>query len=295
MIPTLSSHSTVEDISSACSEWGAFYFPFVVSTPCNVGQVFEYTHPSPKISGGFKRGYLGYGMESGSTLIEAKEGFSFGMSVKDPLNKLQGENVWPIGFPPESQASLLGLFSDLCNISLEILDMLSLSLGKDEHFLRNYCSRGDSISICRLFNYLSIDEALQKFPGCPNYAGSSEHTDWGFITVIIVQDGQSGLELKKNNQWIPVKGKAGHVIVNLGDYLSGLTRNRYHSPVHRVVLSDQKRLSTVFFYYPDYESKIPFLVDDNAEWNSSPRPQISESSFGDLLYEKWNAVSRHGY
>jgi isopenicillin N synthase-like dioxygenase len=294
MLPTLSSQSSSQEIRDACSEWGAFYFPFP-DQALNVGQIFEYSHPAPIINGGFKRGYLGYGMESGSALFEAKEGFSFGLPVKHPANKLEGDNIWPSDFPMVRRAEFLALFSDLCKCSLEIIDILSLSLGKEKNFLRSYCSSGDSISICRLFNYLSLGEARSKFPGHQNYAGSSEHTDWGFITIIIVQDEQSGLEIRKNDQWVPIRGKKGYVIVNIGDYLSGLTRNRYHSPVHRVVLSDQKRLSTVFFYYPDYEAKIPLLVEDEPKWVSNTQKSEWDSSFGDLLYEKWNAVSRNGY
>jgi isopenicillin N synthase-like dioxygenase len=291
MLPVITPDSSEKEIQSACSEWGAFYFPFKSDHSSIVSKVFEHEHPAPILRGGLKRGYLGYGMESGSDLFEAKQGFSFGMPIDQPCNKLQGQNVWPLDFTQDLKQSCLELFADLCESSLLILKSISLSLGKDKDYLGQYCSKGDSISICRIFNYLSMEEALNRFPGHSKYAGSSEHTDWGFITLIIAQDNQFGLEIFKNNQWIPICGKNDFVIVNIGDYLSSLTRGMYHSPLHRVVLDDdEERTSTVFFFYPDYSSKIPILVQ---EWES--QGVISENCFGDLLYEKWDAVSRNGY
>ncbi len=52
----------------------------------------------PARSGGFTRGYLPLGAESGSTRLECKEAFSYGLDWNpDPqeANALQGPNEWP--------------------------------------------------------------------------------------------------------------------------------------------------------------------------------------------------------
>ncbi|CAN0478998.1 unnamed protein product, partial [Ectocarpus sp. 8 AP-2014] len=52
----------------------------------------------PAKKGGFTRGYIGFGGESGSHLRECKEAFSYGYpwpNDQAPNNALQGPNIWP--------------------------------------------------------------------------------------------------------------------------------------------------------------------------------------------------------
>ncbi|CAM9955610.1 unnamed protein product, partial [Ectocarpus sp. 13 AM-2016] len=51
----------------------------------------------PAKKGGFTRGYIGFGGESGSHLRECKEAFSYGYpwpNDQPPNNALQGPNIW---------------------------------------------------------------------------------------------------------------------------------------------------------------------------------------------------------
>lgn len=62
--------------------------------------------------------------------------------------------------------------------------------------------------------------------------GSSPHTDWGLLTVIL-HDGVGGLQFYHNQEWKDIPIVEGGLVVNGGDYLHMLSKGRYHSPIHR--------------------------------------------------------------
>eukprot|EP00808_Paulinella_micropora_P026886 g15629.t1 len=292
--------------------------------------------------GGFTRGYIGIGAESGGASFEVKEGFSYGYDWGEtpPKNGLQGPNVFPDPSLLSAgwAASLHLHFRSMVEVSELICRALSLSLHLDENSLSSYCRDGATISLMRLFRYLpysTVPQAVGK-----NVIGSSPHTDWGFLTLIC-QD-QPGLELcleeaSSDSQRVPTASwhripvLPGTILVNLGDYLSLLTSGRYISPLHRVVNLQQERLSTVFFYYPDYDSKIPLLGEQQhstvgadvgsatslqtrdvsgrislfAQQRTSGAEQVSDDtttatamlagSFGDYIKEKWDQARRNAH
>jgi isopenicillin N synthase-like dioxygenase len=103
--------------------------------------------------------------------------------------------------------------------------------------------------------------------------GISEHTDWGFITLLCTTE--TGLQVKINNEWIDVPVIPNHFIVNIGDMLEILTNGIYKSTEHRVLI-EKKKYSVVFFYEPslDYVVK-PYMGDE-----------YEPIKFSDYVYEK---------
>jgi len=90
--------------------------------------------------------------------------------------------------------------------------------------------------------------------------GSSPHTDWGWITLIMQQEDVTGLELWHDEEWHPIPPVRGSLLVNIGDYVSLLTGGRFKSPLHRVTTSNKERTSFTFFFYPSYDAEIPMTV-----------------------------------
>ena len=115
------------------------------------------------------------------------------------------------------------------SVSTLITRALSLAVGKDENYLPSFCKNGDTISLMRVFHY---DEKLIETDDddVRERIGSSPHTDWGFLTVILQQE--SGLQLRYNEEWRDVPPREDALLVNLGDYLSLLTRGKFISPLH---------------------------------------------------------------
>jgi isopenicillin N synthase-like dioxygenase len=252
---------------------------------------------------GIARGYIGMGEESGSDALEVKEAFSYGCkwpSDKPLQNTLQGINLWPAlnNLPIGWNTSMEDFYSKMIDVAETLTRAFSLSYANDENYLGNYCIGGDTISMMRLFHYFPYHKANENFPDQQNRIGSSAHTDWGFLTLILQEHHVTGLELFHNNEWIEVPSMEGALTVNCGDYFSMLTNGEYISPLHRVVSSGKERMSAVLFYYPAYDAKIPTLAKqkyslfENQDVSQEAVTDISTMSFGEFIEEKWKQVRR---
>lgn len=246
----------------------------------------------PIQSGGFTRGYVGIGNESGSHLHECKEAFSYGYNwdpSKEPTNPLQGNNVFPdltkVENSEEWVQQLNSFYQSMIDLSKTIVRILSLSLGKEETYFDSFCEEGDTISLMRFFHYFPY-QRRDKVDNV-EWIGSSAHTDWGFLTLLL-QDNLGGLQINdpRTKEWIDVEYVEGTVLVNGGDYMSMLTQREYRSPLHRVVnkTEDKERYSIVLFYYPSYDSKI----------QNEDEPEIHNVKYGDYLKKKWDSVYKEG-
>jgi isopenicillin N synthase-like dioxygenase len=246
-------------IKAACTDHGFFYVAgHGVSTEAQ-NEAFsasasffdmpnEDKRAIPFSSGGFTRGYIGMGEESGSDRLEVKEAFSYGYEWREDNkergtegNPMQGPNRWPspISFPSSHRESLNGYYKEACRVSHAVTKGLALALGEKEEFLDKFCENGDSISLMRLFKYYPYSHgdavAASLSPGDEmkerERTGSSPHTDWGFLTLIMQQGDVTGLELWHKEAWHPVPPIPGTLLVNIGDYISLLTKGSFKSPV----------------------------------------------------------------
>ncbi len=302
-----------EKINDACIKYGVFLLKnHGINNKLMLSKMAEFfTLPQDvkdSISitpGGFTRGYIGMGKESGSDALEVKEAFSYGYAwPKDekPKNNMQGENVWPDKnlLSSEWQSSMQQLFESMCNIANALTRAFSISYGKTENYLGEYCKNGNSISLMRLFHYFPYQKADKEFPLNNNRIGSSPHTDWGFLTLILQQEDCTGLQLNLDNEWHDLAPVPETLIVNCGDYFSLLTGGNYISPLHRVVSEGKERLSSVLFFYPDYDAKIPLLDGQSYSLFQDQKKGATEKdlhidtnlSFGEFISEKWSQVQR---
>ena len=275
--------------------------------------------PSRK-DNGFIRGYIGVGGESGSpTLFEAKETFSFGFEWGDApppptlRNGLVGPNLWPsesaTGLGAPWKKPLLDLFERKVAVSKAVTRALALALGRDEHSLLEMCEQGDIISIMRCFRYLPLPNACEAEGGrSQQIIGSSPHTDWGWLTVILQEPGVTALQVMHGGEWHDVAPKPGALLVNVGDYVSLMTSSRFISPLHRVVIDGHReRHSFVFFFYPSFDSSIPAMpppTDKSRQSNYSLlKSQVKDGepggspgsrvgTFGEFITMKWAEVQR---
>lgn len=108
---------------------------------------------------------------------------------------------------------------------------------------------------------------LNYYPLCPTPApahaptvptegrlGISHHSDAGAVTVLL-QDGQSGLQVQRDGRWHLVESARGDLIVNIGDVVQVWSNDRYLAPQHRVLASSSDvRFSAPFFLNPSYDS-----------------------------------------
>lgn len=240
------------------------------------------------------RGYIPSGGESGSALLrEAKEGFSFGhpMGVE--------ENRWPASLA--SRPALERAYGDLCRAARTVVTTLSTRIDR----LAGCCGQdADQTSLVRLFHYLPAIE--------DKVVGSSPHTDWGMLTLVISDDAHRatpGLEIWHRGAWRGVRVPPDAVVLNAGDYLSLVSGGAARSPRHRVVspTPPDHRFSLVFFYYPDSKAKIPApafppatddlsLLDCQVAATENEPPPCANAdvglTFGEYIARKWREVAR---
>ncbi|GMF39430.1 unnamed protein product [Phytophthora fragariaefolia] len=270
---------------------------------------------------GFTRGYIGVGKESGSAeRVEVKEAFSYGYEWPENkssfANGLQGPNVWPKAedWPLSSRQVLNEFYQKMTAASRAVARSLSESLYGSAAFLDDYCHEGETISLMRMFHYFPYERYASLMGGKDSlpdnfqeFIGSSPHTDWGFLTLIL-QDPVGGLQVFHNDKWVDVPYVPGTLVANAGDYLSLLTAGKCLSPVHRVVADKRERYSLVFFYYPDFDAVIPSVSDvkdlriggdarttsDNKPFNNLLDGTVRkiDGCFGEYILDKWAGVQR---
>ncbi|CAM9480375.1 unnamed protein product [Ascophyllum nodosum] len=230
----------------------------------------------PVKKGGFTRGYVPFGGESGSQRLECKEAFSFGypwQEDKPPTNALQGPNIWPDSndLAPEWREDWISFFRLMVSVHEAVTRGLAMSadLGLEE--LPSLCCGGETISVSRLMHYFPYSNDPDGGDGDPNTLGSSAvekigsspHTDWGLSTTIM-QDGAGGLQFldQATQRWIDVPCDDEDALVFLcGDYMSLLSKGRTKSPVHQVVTTGVERTSFSLFYYPSFDAALPVEAD----------------------------------
>eukprot|EP00288_Rhodomonas_lens_P017318 CAMPEP_0177711906 /NCGR_PEP_ID=MMETSP0484_2-20121128/12112_1 /TAXON_ID=354590 /ORGANISM="Rhodomonas lens, Strain RHODO" /LENGTH=387 /DNA_ID=CAMNT_0019223673 /DNA_START=358 /DNA_END=1522 /DNA_ORIENTATION=+ len=309
-----------EEVRAACEEHGMFYvkghgIPDELQAAAFKASQDFFSLPSevkealPCVTGGFTRGYIGVGKESGSDRHELKEAFSYGYewdSSTPPINPLQGPNLWPpssSGLASAWQEPLQKIFTDNVRVGSMLTGALALSLGEEEAAMHTLCQEGDTISLMRLFHYLPLPNRREDVQGLDaaggkEVTGSSPHTDWGWITIILQDPSVVALEVFHREAWHPVPPQPGTLLVNVGDYVSLYTRGRYVSPLHRVISPPKERFSFVFFAYPGYEARIPqveggqrySLFTDQLQGGGGEFAEEESESFGRFILDKWAQV-----
>lgn len=289
---------------------------------CALPQEIKAAIPVVENGQGFTRGYIGVGRESGSVAcVEVKEAFSYGYEWAEDKtppfeNGLQGPNVWPTAeeWPVSHRNVLNEFYKKMTAAARLVARTLSQSLYKEADFLDKHCHSGETISLMRMFHYFPYEQYANLSKNGPfkpdtvqALIGSSPHTDWGFLTLIL-QDAVGGLQIWHHDKWVDVPYVPGTLVANVGDYLSLVTRGKCLSPVHRVVADTQERYSLVFFYYPDFNAVIPSFDDakelriggDAANANDS-KPfnnlldgtvRKTDGCFGEYIMDKWAGVQR---
>ncbi|KAM0947691.1 putative thebaine 6-O-demethylase [Dioscorea sansibarensis] len=111
---------------------------------------------------------------------------------------------------------------------------------------------------------------MNYYPPCSRpdlVLGLSPHSDGSALTVLQQDNNSVGLQIFKDNSWIPVFPIHNALVINLGDTLEVLTNGKYKSIEHRAVTNEKiDRLSIVTFYAPNYSLELgpmPEFINEN--------------------------------
>ncbi|KAJ0695150.1 putative aminocyclopropanecarboxylate oxidase [Helianthus annuus] len=158
------------------------------------------------------------------------------------------------------------------------LKVFSINLGLNEDCLQNAFG-GKDIGACLRANF---------YPKCPQpdlTLGLSSHSDPGDMTFLLPDKRVSGLQIRKNDQWISVKPIPNAIIVNIGVQLQVLSNSIYKSVEHRVVVhQDEERVSLAYFYNP----RNDMLIQPMSELVTSESPAL----YPPMIFEEYRRFIR---
>lgn len=198
------------------------------------------------------RGWFPVGAELTSGVPDDKEGLYFGTELGDDDPRvraglpLHGPNQFPLR-PADLGPAVLEWMEQLTAVGRAVLSGIAVSFGLERHWFDRWCA--DPTVLFRIFHYP---------PPAPGFAGRwgvAEHTDYGFLTLL-VQDDTGGLEVRVEDRWVPVPPTPDAIVCNLGDMLERVTGGRFRSTSHRVRLPERDRYSFPLFLDPGWDAEV---------------------------------------
>ncbi|XP_049371159.1 protein SRG1-like [Solanum verrucosum] len=137
---------------------------------------------------------------------------------------------------------------EIKNLSMIIVCQLAKALKMDEKEMRDLFS--DGMQSMRM-NY---------YPPCPEpdrAIGLSPHSDADALTILFQLSETEGLQVRKDDIWVPIKPLPNALIVNIGDMMEIVSNGVYRSIEHRATVnSNEERLSVATFYNINLESEL---------------------------------------
>ncbi|KAF3971981.1 hypothetical protein ACB098_06G197800 [Castanea mollissima] len=155
--------------------------------------------------------------------------------VQDYLLNVMGEDFKQFGRVYQEYCEVMS------TLSLEIMELLGMSLGVGRKYFREYFEGHDSIM------------RLNYYPLCqkPDLTlGTGPHCDPTSLTVLH-EDQVGGLQVFVDGKWHYIGPNPDAFVVNIGDTFMALSNGTYKSCLHRAVVNNKSvRKSLAFFLCP---------------------------------------------
>jgi isopenicillin N synthase-like dioxygenase len=164
------------------------------------------------------------------------EKYSTGILALDPANELP--------FPPDARGrafrqALAAYYSATEKLAELLASLFEIGLDLPAGHLTGRMTASNDSLRCHAYP--------ARMPDFANDQGMAAHKDGSLLTLLTHT--RPGIEVRaRGGHWIKVPSHSiQEYTVNIGDLLAHWTDNAYVSTPHRVILSDQQRLSIVFF------------------------------------------------
>ncbi|XP_076941649.1 gibberellin 20 oxidase 1-D-like [Bidens hawaiensis] len=135
----------------------------------------------------------------------------------------------------------------MSKLSLDIMELLGVSLGIDRSEFREFYKDNDSIM------------RLNYYPPCQTPCltlGTGPHCDPTSLTILH-QDDIGGLEVYVDEKWHSIAPCSEGFVVNIGDTFMALSNGLYKSCLHRAVVNNKTpRKSLAFFLSPNMDKVV---------------------------------------
>ena len=230
-------------------------------------------------------GYLtNQALDEDTGAVDTKEGFmftnngvmqpGFKLNQSDPLSGSTA--LWPplAGY----ELTIRSYVKEVTRVNHVLNRLLFASLGL-----------GDDARLALASQPFTVLKQMRYMPGAgqdSDSLGAGAHADWGALTIL-ASDGNPGLEVELDGEWLPVPPREGCLIINAGDQIYHWTNAEYRSATHRVLHNIPKpRFSTAFFTYFDIDTVMSPLAQFITEERPALRqPESSREYFHFKLFE----------
>lgn len=207
------------------------------------------------------RGYTRTGGERTQGRVDWREQIDIGperpqgvATAAEPWRVLDGPNSWPEALP-ELRAVTEAWMRDLTEVGRRLLREWALALGQSPDVFEAAFGTDPSL-LLKLVRYPAVDN-----PKPEGDQGVGAHKDPGVLTLLLLEEGSTGLQVRHGDGWIEADPLPGAFVVNIGEMLEIATDGLLVATDHRV-LSPQagtERISIPFFLNPALAGRLPVL------------------------------------
>ena len=183
-------------------------------------------------------------------------------------------NVWPRR-PVGLEAIWRAYYRQMERLAGDIMRIFAIALDLPEHFFDDKID--NHVSRVRAINYPD-----QAEPPLPGQLRAGEHTDYGTITILRIEDAPGGLQVRnRQGEWLDVAAAPDAFVVNIGDLMMHWTNDRWISTLHRVLNPPRdaalgtRRISLVFFHQPNYDALIECLPSCQGPGRPAKYPPVT--------------------
>ncbi|KAJ3680653.1 hypothetical protein LUZ60_016931 [Juncus effusus] len=241
----------------ACEEWGFFQFvnhgiseKVMEEMKANIKGFFELPLEERETVAQKSGELEGYG-QAFVFSEEQKLDWADMMYISTQPPRFRNFKIWPAQ-PPSFRESLESYSNELQKVAHCILGFMAKNLGVNPEKLTHF--------------YGSQSVRINYYPPCRDahdkILGLTPHSDAGGLTLLLQTSSVAGLQIRKNDVWLPVNPLPGAFVVNIGDSLEVLTNGKYKSIEHRAVINaDKERMSIAAFHSPNFGETIGPLAE----------------------------------
>ncbi|RZC49482.1 hypothetical protein C5167_017903 [Papaver somniferum] len=237
----------LERLHSACKDWGFFQ---VVNHGVDILLV-------EKVKSEIQ-GFFNLPMDEKKKFWQEEGDFEgFGQAfVHSEDQKLDWGDMFFIRTLPQHMRKLW-LFPNLPIPLRETIESYSLELSKLSLTLIKSMEKALQINtnvMAEWFEEVKQSMRMNYYPPCPqseHVIRLTTHSDPGGSTIVLQLNEVDGLQIKKEETWVPIKPLPNAFVVNIGDILEIMTNGIYRSVEHRATIkSSKERLSVATFHIP---------------------------------------------
>ncbi|KAK8520760.1 hypothetical protein V6N13_076895 [Hibiscus sabdariffa] len=165
---------------------------------------------------------------------------------------LRDTRFWPTN-PSSFRETMDKYTTELHKVMIQLMKLIAKNLGTDPEMLLSLFE--NEIQAIKMNYYPPCAEASKVL-------GASPHSDATALTLLLHANEVEGLQIKRDQKWVPVKPIPGAFTVNVGDMLEILSNGEYKSIEHRAVVDPEKeRLSIASFHNQKMGTQIGPLPD----------------------------------